>query len=860
MERDEDGRLVLTKKPGKYRSTAMVRSLRLQRLKETTMSRTAALDVRQAAKLGVTKVPKPKVYGRKKGTFSDITKMLSSGGMGYGQKPKTDDKKGSAVKSTTKTDTKVSQHDEDDDEEKEVAPKLNEDQRRAALILSVKDRRPANARHFGRQDLLDFQKGFDRKKYMEFKRRMNTKLEELTQKIREKYERRKKKLDEAGFFHPSANAMRVESAFQNELQKRLSLDEIEGKVLDEMLRESRGEVINKKSSALDSKFDNLLKLNEVSKKEESKDDTKKKRKGSKSSPKPSANTKQPSKGILKNNSNANTTTSNNKEQKSSDGGKNDNNDVEDGNINNNNAEEDIALPGKEEGPAGKLANEIARKVAGNTEAELRKRTSDRHVKDPFGDEENEEDEVLAEEANIWDNPDSDEEVDGKIGQDGTINEDDGNAQELTTENVAATQSQFASGWTDDIQLDDGEGSDVGSELTEDMEQNVEVKVKKKKKVKLDSFEKFKLERRRAVRARNIRRNQKLKEGKLNETIDDADFKDLSRHRSAVIQIALGSGKHTIKRKTVRKYETIGDKAVKAPLPKYVAKEIRQLGGTIKGGSFDVNKKEEEEEAEKLRLEQEQQEKEEAEKKKKAAAEKVDSDSEDEYDEEEEEEEEEIQGKVGLLTKEEEEERLRRKKERARARRKKRKEMRKEEDGEPLIRRVLEQIWYDLKMPNSLKIEFAIKYSSPDLAEELSEALPRWQRASMAIISRENLLATMRYLDEMRQQNEFVSIRSLFSKKQIDHLMQLDVWIPKEDMFEASALTWVKAMEENLRPVAKELILELRDLHDDVITFRGQKYIKYLKSHIENPSLIPGEPLLFAGNPYLRRTGTLLVGR
>ena len=182
-----------------------------------------------------------------------------------------------------------------------------------------------------------------------------------------------------------------------------------------------------------------------------------------------------------------------------------------------------------------------------------------------------------------------------------------------------------------------------------------------------------------------------------------------------------------------------------------------------------------------------------------------------------------------MTKEEEEERLRRKKERARARRKKRKEMRKEEDGEPLIRRVLEQIWYDLKMPNSLKIEFAIKYSSPDLAEELSEALPRWQRARMAIISRENLLATMRYLDEMRQQNEFVSIRSLFSKKQIDHLMQLDVWIPKEDMFEASALTWVKAMEENLRPVAKELILELRDLHDDVITFRGQKYIKYLKS-------------------------------
>ena len=178
----------------------------------------------------------------------------------------------------------------------------------------------------------------------------------------------------------------------------------------------------------------------------------------------------------------------------------------------------------------------------------------------------------------------------------------------------------------------------------------------------------------------------------------------------------------------------------------------------------------------------------------------------------------------------------------------------------LYEEYLENIWDDLKMPNNLKVEFAIKYSAPERAKELSEALPRWQRATMAVVSRENLLATMRYLDDMRKQNEFVSIRSIFTKKQIDHLTQLDVWIPKEDMFEASALTWVKAMEENLRPVAKELILELHDLHDDKITFRGQKYMKYLKSHMENPALIPGEPLLFSGNPYLRRTGTLLVGR
>ena len=419
--------------------------------------------------------------------------MLSSGGMGYGQKPKVDDKKGSAgttTNTTTKVESKVT-HDDDDEEQVDAVPKLNEDQRRAALILSVKDRRPANARHFGRKDLQDFQKGFDRKTYMEFKRRMNTKLEELTQKIRAKYERRKKKLDEAGFFHPSANAMRVESAFQNELQKRLSLDEIEGKVLDEMLRESRGEVINKKSSALDSKFDNLLKLNEASQKDNSKgegnNDKNKLKNSTRKGSKASVSSKQPPKGILKNSSSKNsnnTTNENNKNAKKEQKSNNDSNSNNDNN-DNNNADNEIALPGKEEGPAGALAKEIARQVAGDTEAELRKRTSDRHVKDPFGDEENAEDEALKKEADIWDNEDSDEEVDEKIGDASSVNkqeEEQEDNQELTAENVAATQSQLANRWDDEIKLDDGEGSDVGSELTEDMEQVVDVKAKKKKKL------------------------------------------------------------------------------------------------------------------------------------------------------------------------------------------------------------------------------------------------------------------------------------------------------------------------------------------------------------------------------------------
>jgi hypothetical protein len=64
---------------GRYKSSSLVRGLRLTRLKNTTMSITASLDKRQAVALGETVLPIPTVYGRSGGQFSDITRLLSSG-------------------------------------------------------------------------------------------------------------------------------------------------------------------------------------------------------------------------------------------------------------------------------------------------------------------------------------------------------------------------------------------------------------------------------------------------------------------------------------------------------------------------------------------------------------------------------------------------------------------------------------------------------------------------------------------------------------------------------------------------------------------------------------------------------------
>ena len=72
---------------GRYKSTPLVRSLRLKRLKDTSMSITASLDKRQAVALGATSIPVPKVYGRKSGQFSDITRLLSSSSPGPAMGP-----------------------------------------------------------------------------------------------------------------------------------------------------------------------------------------------------------------------------------------------------------------------------------------------------------------------------------------------------------------------------------------------------------------------------------------------------------------------------------------------------------------------------------------------------------------------------------------------------------------------------------------------------------------------------------------------------------------------------------------------------------------------------------------------------
>ena len=68
MERDADGRLTMTK-TRQIPVDGDGKELTLATAERDYHVRTAALDVRQAAKLGETRVPKPKVWPEERGIF-----------------------------------------------------------------------------------------------------------------------------------------------------------------------------------------------------------------------------------------------------------------------------------------------------------------------------------------------------------------------------------------------------------------------------------------------------------------------------------------------------------------------------------------------------------------------------------------------------------------------------------------------------------------------------------------------------------------------------------------------------------------------------------------------------------------------
>ena len=74
-------------------------------------------------------------------------------------------------------------------------------------------------------------------------------------------------------------------------------------------------------------------------------------------------------------------------------------------------------------------------------------------------------------------------------------------------------------------------------------------------------------------------------------------------------------------------------------------------------------------------------------------------------------------------------------------------------------------------------------------------------------------------------------------------------------------TWISAMFHKTTIILLDLLKKLVDEFEDIVTFRGHSYKRIIDEQLiilETKELHVLEPVQYIGNPFLRRTGKLLV--
>ena len=618
-------------KRGRYKSSALVRGLRLQRLKDTTMSITAALDKRQAVQLGETVLPVPKVYGRKGGQFSDITRLLSGGTAPAGSVQSGGSTSSSSTSappdSVQKSSSMASMLSRDPATSEPSAiilpidPQEQEDDRQVALILDTQRRKPGRGRRAADKGLSEYEDTLTKAQRLEWKQNCEVEVVRITRLLRQRHNKKKAALDSVGLFHPNANKMRMDTAFHAELKRRLQMDRIEEKCLRDMWAEFKGEAKltrkNGMSSAMEDKFASMLSVEpstelgaqssiaSVKSTTSSKRGKKNKPGGEKQSDKKDTKDTKDKKEEKGNNS------SNSKKRRDSSSSSTKNGT---GDRNKKDAAAAAAAaaataktaktakkvtfkPGDEVSKmeGGKIANEtrtqlknkVKRKFASGEADQDAERYDDEEVEEEEEEEEGEdeeEDEVWAGEGEEPESPMSGNFNDSKI----RYEEGSTVVSNKPSKDLGGLEDSMEIGQTladGSIVVDPAVPEDRYSEYEirfDEWGQEVKVKLppkvapmaKTKKDTRVDPFAVFKKKKMQEYRAKKIARHRKLMAGKLRETTTDDDFVDELGYRTSTIRQALGHGKHTPARLKQHAPTPVGNKAMEKPLPGYIRNDMR----------------------------------------------------------------------------------------------------------------------------------------------------------------------------------------------------------------------------------------------------------------------------------------------
>ncbi len=860
---------------GPYKSTPLVRSLRLQRLKDTTMSIEAALDKRQAIPLAKTILPKPKVRGRKKGNFSDITRLLSSSPAPARTTQKLTIDKNSKNKASTRK-----QGDQNDEVGSQITiSEPTRDEVTASLLMVANRAGTKKSRRAGKPELAEFEKSLSQKQRQEMSTRVQAKIKVVTKKVRQKCDEEQSRLDKLGLFHPAANSVRIASRFQVMLKRKLDLGRIENSVLADMLAESRGEVRHRRrDSALDDKFANML----------NNDQTAEDQKFSSShvSEKPSA-AESPARSIsgasrsLAKESAHSMGDSTHLNSLASDSGsaKRTSQSVQ----SLHESGEKVPLSSKPTQankatfqPAEEILEDVGRKIGEETQAKLKEQVRGKFASGENIDYDNvvEDDEEHLqsdeEDDEIW-NDNDEESLEGLHGPGLSVlstssgrNLRGTGSSSLTvpgnsvstmqvTKSVKSRLHSSASKQDDEYEVHVDEW---GREVLVKKAPRIRPMAKTKKDNRVDTFQEFRKKKIAEARRKKLRRQRLLNEGKFDETTTANDFEAQQEFSGSTKRRALGPGRHSHARREVKQQVAVGEKAVNRPLPGYIRHHVREVArsagidesellGESAQASSEVEQKVSRTDGgvasssyhEKMS---------------------TDHDSEDELETK-------SSGTTQSLADVALEDKSlpharapTRMNRQAPARGDKNKQRKKGEKNPLRIR--LENLWEDLEMPYLQKIEFASKYSHPRRAESMNDSLPIWERAAQLILSRERMLLACAQIRDLQARREKVEVKNMFSQVELATYVSLGIYIDTRER-PMLPLTWVLEMFKLASRFLEDKLTVLEEDYEDQVTFRGHLYRKVMKDQaaiIEKQGIEALEPLSYVGNPFLRRTGKLLV--
>lgn len=128
---------------------------------------------------------------------------------------------------------------------------------------------------------------------------------------------------------------------------------------------------------------------------------------------------------------------------------------------------------------------------------------------------------------------------------------------------------------------------------------------------------------------------------------------------------------------------------------------------------------------------------------------------------------------------------------------------------------LEKVWSSLEMPDSLKLDMAIKYSCNEFYIKLNEAITRWEKITELILKREELLSKLEKFERAASDpNRF------FQKGQKrSSVIRLK---------EAQQRSFFYKRIDQLDGEIKYELQYIKDNFKDIITYRGRPYQDKMK--------------------------------